>query len=66
MGSCIQNNLDLIVDDNVPSKFSSTKIFPPWINTQTKRLIKNKNKWFQRAKKRNDPESWKKYEGIKN
>ena len=65
MGSCIQNNLDLIVDDNVPSKFSSTKIFPPWINTQTKRLIKNKNKWFQKAKQRNDPESWKKYKDIK-
>ena len=65
MWSCIKNNLQLILEDNVPFKNSSTKIFPPWITTQTKRLIRNKNLWYQRAKQRNDPESWKRYKDYK-
>ena len=63
--SCINKNLELILDDNVPTKNTSTKIFPPWITTQTKRLIRNKNLWYQKAKQRNDPESWKKYKDYK-
>ena len=36
-----------------------------WITTQTKRLIKNKKLWYQRAKQRNDPKTWRKYKDIK-
>ena len=65
MWSCLDKNLDLILNDNVPTKTASSKIYPPWITTQTKRLIRNKNSWYQKAKQKNDPKSWKKYKELK-
>ena len=65
MWSHIKTNLLNILDDNVPSKLSSSKTFHPWITTEIKRLIRNKQIWYQKAKKRNDEKSWKKYNELK-
>ena len=65
MWNCIKDNLILIMDDNVPSKISSSKYFYPWITKQTKRLIRNKNIWFQKAKQRKTDKSWNKYKDYK-
>jgi capsular polysaccharide biosynthesis protein len=40
-------------------------VFQPWITTQTKRLIRNKSLWYQKAKQKNDANSWKKYKEYK-
>ena len=61
----IKQNILKIINDNVPTKKSSAKFHQPWITTHTKRLIRNKNLWFQKAKQRNDIESWKKYKNYK-
>ena len=50
---------------NVPTKITSTKYFPPWITTQTKRLIRNKQIWYQKAKKLNTFSAWQKYKNYK-
>ena len=65
MWLCIKNNIQTIINDNVPTKETS-KFYQPWITTQTKRLIRNKNLWYQKAKQRNDEKSWKKYKDYKN
>ena len=65
MWSSIKSNLLTILDDNVPSKLSTSKTFHPWITTETKRLIRNKQIWYQKAKRRNDEKTWKKYHEIK-
>ena len=65
MWNCIKDNLILLMDDNVPSKISSSKYFYPWITKQTKRLIRNKNIWFQKAKQRKTDKSWNKYKDYK-
>ena len=65
MWSCVKKNLHQIIEDNVPTKTASSKVFPPWITTQTKRLIRNKNLKYQKAKQKNDPESWNKYKETK-
>ena len=65
MWSCIKANLQLIIDDNVPSKMTSSQSSLPWITAQTKRLIRNRNRWFKRAKRRNDPKSWRKFRDVK-
>ena len=65
MWSCIKANLQLIINDNVPCKMTSSGSTLPWITAQTKRLIRNRNKWYKRAKKRDDPKSWRKYREVK-
>ena len=65
MWSCIKKNLQLIISDGVPTKMTSSQSTLPWITAQTKRLIRNRNKWFKRAKRRDDPKSWRKYKEIK-
>ena len=42
MWPCIQNNLLTIQKDNIPTKTTASKIYQPWITTQTKRLIRKK------------------------
>ena len=61
----IKQNLLQILNDNVPTKLSSSKYYHPWINLQIKRLIRNKNQWYQKAVHRNDPKTWKKYSEYK-
>ena len=65
MWSCIKQNIHRILDLNVPTKMTASNTSLPWITTQTKRLIKNKKRWYQRAKKRDTPRSWRKYKEVK-
>ena len=65
MWSDIKDNLLQILNKSVPSKLTSSRYFPPWITTQTKRYIRNKQIWYRRAKKSNDPKTWQKYQDYK-
>ena len=44
---------------------TSSQSWLPWLTAQTKRLIRNRNRWFKRAKRRNDPKSWRKFRDVK-
>ena len=61
----IKNNIQTILKNNVPTKTTSAKVYQPWITTKTKRLIRNKNLWYQKAKQKNDAKSWNKYKEYK-
>ena len=50
MWETIKDNLLQILDSNVPTKQSTSKIHQPWITTNTKRLLRRKQKWHKRAK----------------
>ena len=65
MWSCIKINLLRILEMNVPTKMSSSKTFLPWITAQTKRLIRNKKLWYKRAKKRDNPKTWRQYKDVR-
>jgi hypothetical protein len=65
MWSTFRSNLISILEKHVPSKVTSSKFFPPWITTQTKRLIRNKQIWFQKAKQKNTVLAWQKYRNYK-
>ena len=54
-----------IIEEYVPSKLTSSKCHQPWITTETKRLIRKKNRWFNLAKKLNTGKAWKRYKKIK-
>merc|ERR1712112_319459 len=65
MWSMIKSNLINILETYVPSKLTSSNSLPPWITQETKRLIRNKQSWYQKAKERNDDHSWQKYKDYK-
>ena len=65
MWTNIKTNLLTILEKNVPSKITSSKNHQPWITIQTKRLIRQKQRWFQKAKNCNSEKVWKKYKEIK-
>ena len=54
-----------IIETNVPTKFTSSKFHQPWINTETKRLLRKKNRWLKKAKSLDTPHIWNTYKNIK-
>ena len=62
---CVKKHLDLLIELHVPSKFSSSKLHKPWINTETKRLIRQKQRWYSKAKFSDLEKDWTKYAEIK-
>ena len=54
-----------IIEKNVPSKTTSTKAHQPWITTETKRLIRKKNRWHKKVKLSGSGKDAKMYRKIK-
>ena len=52
MLTSFNNKLLEFINNCVPSKGSSSGYFPPWITPHTKRYIRNKQLWYQRAKRK--------------
>ena len=48
-----------IINNNVPSKTTSSKTHQPWITSETKKLIRKKNRWHQKIKNSNSKNSGK-------
>ena len=61
----IKKEINKIIQDNVPTKVTSSKSHQPWINTKTKRLLRKKERWFKKAKQINNEATWKIYKKIK-
>ena len=47
---CIKDSLTLIIKDHVPTKYSSSSINQPWLNSKTKKLVRKKKKLFKKLK----------------
>ena len=65
MWDFIKAEINAIIEKNVPTKMSSSKTHQPWINTETKRLIRKKNRWLKKAKKSNFKKHWDIYKTVK-
>ncbi|MCP3852899.1 MAG: hypothetical protein GY694_22125, partial [Gammaproteobacteria bacterium] len=65
MWDFIKPNIDKIIEDNVDSKLTSSKTHQPWITTETKRMIRKKNRWFSLAKKSKSSKIWNRYKEIR-
>ena len=61
----LKKEIENIIVTNVPPKTTSSRQHQPWINTKTKRLLRKKQRWYQKAKDFNDPKIWKTYRNIK-
>ena len=58
----IRNILMTAMDIHVRTKLSSSK---SWITSQTRRLLRQKQRWFNKAKQSNSDRHWRKYREIK-
>ena len=50
MWDCLKAKLTNLITDHIPSKLTSTKSHQPWITTDTKRMLRKKQKWYYQAK----------------
>ena len=53
------------MEDNVPTKLSSSKNHQPWITTKTKRLLRRKHRLFKKAREHNSKRLWDQYKAVK-
>ena len=50
MWKCIKEELKRIMDKFVPTKLTTRNFQQPWFNSETKKLIRRKKRWFKRMK----------------
>ena len=65
MWNFVKEEIETIISRNVPSKTTTSRHHQPWINTETKRIIRKKNRWLQKANQSKDKNVWKTYKKIK-
>ena len=61
----LKENLLKMMEDNVPSKMTSSKNHQPWITTETKRILRRKKRWFKRLKNCPSDKNLQKYRELK-
>ena len=65
IADALQKDLDQIIDECVPSKFSSTRFNQPWFNTSTKRILRRKSRAFRKARRTNKDRDWNRFRRLK-
>ena len=61
----LQNELEKIISDCVPSKFTTTRPNQPWFNTATKRAVRRKGPAFKKAHRTNKVKDWIQFKRLK-
>ena len=54
-----------LMEENIPSKMTSTRYSQPWINSEVKRLSQRKKRYYRRAKKSGKQRDWRNFNDIK-
>ena len=65
MWTSINNHLKSMMKKHIPTKLCSKKFHQPWINTKLKRLSRQKQRAWAKAKASNLPAHWEKYKTLK-
>lgn len=60
----IKTHLHLMADKHVPHKMSSTRTNLPWFNQHLKKLVKKKQRLYNKAKKDNTPTNWESFRSF--
>ena len=66
MWDYISTSLLKIMEDNVPTKMSSTRIHQSWITGDIKRLSRRKKKAFVKVRATRNPKDFERYQKLKN
>ncbi|XP_072181422.1 uncharacterized protein [Diadema setosum] len=65
LADALQQELDLIISDCVPSKMTSTRVNQPWFNSKTKRILRRKRRAFKKARQTNMTRDWDRFKLLK-
>ncbi|XP_072024987.1 uncharacterized protein [Amphiura filiformis] len=65
LASVLQQELDKIIIDCVPSKLSCTRVNQPWFNAETKCALRRKGRAFTKARRTNKERDWSRYKRLK-
>ena len=65
LADTLQNDLEEVIADCVPSKLSSTRPNQPWFNSATKRAIRRKSRAFRKARRTNKERDWTRFKRLK-
>ncbi len=61
LANTLQEELQTVLNDLVPSKLSSTRYGQPWFNSKTKRAVRRKKRAYKKAKRTNKESDWRRY-----
>jgi hypothetical protein len=61
----IQHFLDKILEEQVPSKFATTRFNQPWCNTVTKRICRRKARAYKKARRTKKSCDWSRFNRLK-
>ena len=65
LADTLQNDLQEVIADCVPSKLSFTRPNQPWFNSATKRAIRRKSRAFKKARRINKEGDWAGFKRLK-
>ena len=65
LADALQQELDKIISDCVPSKMTSTRVNQPWFNSKTKRILRRKCRAFNKARRTNKARDWDRFKLLK-
>ncbi|CAG2209252.1 unnamed protein product [Mytilus edulis] len=65
MWKAIKTILEHLIEKHVPTKQTTNRHTHPWINTQTRRAMRRKQRAHSKAKRTNNPSDWEKYKRLK-
>ena len=65
MWTSISDHINTIMKKHIPTKTISKKFHQPWINTKLKRLSRQKQRAWAKAKASNSPTHWERYKILK-
>ena len=65
MWESFKSNCKSIIENNVPTKLSSSRFNQPWVNNTIKKLAKRKQRQFNRAKRSQKEKDWSRYKQLK-
>ncbi|CAG2198251.1 unnamed protein product [Mytilus edulis] len=65
MWKAIKTILEQLIEKHVPTKQTMNRHTHPWINTQTRRAMRRKQRAHSKAKRSNNPSDWEKYKKLK-
>jgi hypothetical protein len=60
-----KSGVNNIIDTHIPSKMSTSRFNQAWINRKVKRLCRQKNRSYRKAKTTNKAADWRRYQHLK-
>ena len=65
LADTLQNKIEKVITDCIPSKLTSTRSNQPWFNSSTKHAVRRKSRAFKKARRTNKARDWTRFKRLK-